>query len=56
MSQDMCPAEYDDWLKTRDRRRSRAISLAQLNFEILKEEALECTEENEENERPNGKF
>jgi hypothetical protein len=55
-SQDICPTEYEDWLKMRDRRRSRATSLAQLNFEILKEECLECTEGNEDNQTPNGKY
>ena len=55
-SQDVCPTEYEDWLRMRDQRRSRAMSLAQLNYEIFKEECLECTEENEENETANGKF
>ena len=55
-SQDICPTEYEDWLKMRDRRRSRALSLAQLNYDILKGECLECTEGKEDNEKPNGKY
>ena len=55
-SQDICPTEYEDWLKMRDWRRSRALSLAQLNYDTLKGECLECTEGKEDNEKPNGKY